>query len=92
MFHAVKEYCKSSIEGITFLAINKEDMVAVRENLKLWYELGDTVPGTRSCHHFVLRCLYTIEGKQLISNTTVFITYYFLDIPAQQNETHESLK
>ena len=52
-FHAVKEYCKSSIARITFLKINKEDMVAVRENLKPWYELGDMVPGTRSCHHFV---------------------------------------
>ena len=50
---AVKEYCKSSIEGITFLTINKEDMVGVRENLKPRYELGDTVPSNRSCHHLV---------------------------------------
>ena len=50
---AVKEYCNSSIEGITFLTIDKEDMVAVRENLKPGYELSDTVPSNRSCHHFV---------------------------------------
>ena len=87
MFHAVKEYCKSSIEGITFQTIDKEDMVAVRENLKLWYELGDTVPGTRSCRYLVPTSQYTIEGKQLSIDTNVFITHSFLDMPAPQNET-----
>ena len=56
IFCAVKEYCKSSIEEITFLTIDKEDMVPVRENLKPWYKLGDTVPGTKSCLHFVPTC------------------------------------
>ena len=51
-FCAVKEYCKSSIKEITFLKINKEDMVAVRENLKPPCELN-IAPATRSCHHFV---------------------------------------
>ena len=67
-------------------------MVAVRENLKPPYELGDTAPGTRSCHHFISTSQYTIKGKQLSINTTVFITHSFLDMPAPQNETLESLK
>ena len=91
-FGAVKQYCKSSIEGITPLMIDKEYMVAAREILEPQYELGDIVPGTRSCHHFLLISQYTIEGKQLSINTTVFITHFFLDIPAPQNETFESLK
>ena len=54
-----KESCKSSIKGITFLTIDKEDMVALRGNLKPWYQLGDTVPGTKSYHHFVPTSQYT---------------------------------
>ena len=57
--------------------IDKEDMVAVKENLKHRYELGDTVPGTMSCHHFVPTSHYTIEGKQLSIDTTVVITHSF---------------
>ena len=72
--------------------INKEDMVAVRENLKPWYELGDTVPGTRSCHHFVPMSQYTIKGKKLSINATIFITHSFLDMPAPQKDTFESCK
>ena len=67
-------------------------MVAVRENLKPWYELGYTVPSTRSCHQFVPTSQYTIKGKQLSINTTVFIIHSFLDMPAPQNEILESLK
>ena len=68
MLCAVKEYCKSPIEGIAFLTIIKEDMVAVRENLKPWYELVDTVPGTWSFHHIVSTSIHyqgkTVEYQQ----------------------------
>ena len=72
-FHAIKEYCKSSIEGITFLTIDKEDVVAVRENLKSRYELDDTVPGSRSCHHFVPTSSIHYRGKRLevLQNTSL---------------------
>ena len=62
------------------------------ENLKPWYELGDTIPGSMSCHHFVPTFQYTIEGKQLSIDTTIFITLSFQDMPAPQNETPKSLK
>ena len=59
-------------------------MVAVKENLKLRYELGDTVSGTWSFHHFVPTSQYNIEGKKLSINTTVFIIHSFLDMAASQ--------
>ena len=77
IFWAIKEYWKSPIEGITFLTIDKEDMVAARENLKPRYELDVTILGTRSCHHFVPTSQYTIERKQLSINKTVFLTHSF---------------
>ena len=91
-FRVVEEYCKSSIDGITFLTIDKEDMVAVRERLEIRYQLGDTVPGTRSCHHFIPTSQYTIQGRQLSVDTTIFIDHSFLDMPAPLTETLESLK
>ena len=42
--------------------IVKEDMVAVRENLKPWYELVDTVPGTWSFHYIVPTSIH-YQGK-----------------------------
>ena len=60
-FRKLKEYGKSSIEGITFLTIDKEDMVAVRETLNPRYELDDAVHGTRSCHHFFLTSQYIAQ-------------------------------
>ena len=87
----LKNTANHPIVGITFLTIDKEDMVAVRENLKPPCELN-IAPATRSCHHFISTSQYTIKGKQLSINTTIFITHSFLDMPVPQNETLESLK
>ena len=51
--------------GITFFSIYKKDMVEVREVLDARYSLGNTVPGTRSCHHFEPSSTTLIKGKQL---------------------------
>ena len=72
--------------------INKEGTVAVKEIMKPQYELGDIVHGTRSCHHFAPTSQFTIERKQLSIDKTVFITHSFLDIPASQIETLETLE
>ena len=74
------------------MVIDKQDMEPVREKLKSRYKLGDTVPGTRSCHYFTTTSMYTIEGKQLSIDTVLFINHSFLNMPAPQNETVESLK
>ena len=41
-------------------------MVQVRKVLDARYLLGDTVPGTKSCHHFEPSSTTSIKGKQLI--------------------------
>ena len=51
-FKAMEELCNENMVGITFFSIYKKDTVQVREALDVRYLLGDTVPGTRSCHHF----------------------------------------
>lgn len=91
-FHAVADFCRSSITGIMFLKIDKEDMVSVREKLQMRYKLGDTVPGTRSCHYFKPTSQFTIQGKQLSADTTIFIDHSFLDMPTPLDETLELLK
>ena len=48
---------------------------------------GDTIPGNRSCYPFVPTSQYTIEGKQLSIDKTVFINHSFLDMPAPQNNS-----
>ena len=45
-------FCTTSIKGITFFEISKDDMASVHERQKERYQLGNTVEGTRSSHHF----------------------------------------
>ena len=61
----MEEFCKENIVGITFFSIYKKDIVQIREDLDARYSLGDTVPGTRSCHHFEPSSTTSIKGKQL---------------------------
>ena len=53
-FDKVMTFCTTSIKGITFFEISKDDMASVRERQKERYQLGNTVEGTRSSHHFSL--------------------------------------
>ena len=64
-FNTVEEFCKENIVWITFFSIYKKDMLQVREVLDARYSLGDTVFGTRSCHHFEPSSTTLIKGKQL---------------------------
>ena len=66
--------------------IDKEDMVAVRENLKHRYELGDTVPGTMSCHHCPNISIHH-RGKTVEYRHKRRHHSFLLDIPAPQSET-----
>ena len=91
-FSALVEYCDSSIQGIEFMVITKEEMVPVREKLNSRYQLGDTVPGSRSAHHFIPTSQYTIQKKQLSVDATIFIDHSFVDMPPPQDETVQVLK
>ena len=72
-FKAVKQFCTENLATISFFSIYKEDMVQVREILERRYSLGDTIPGTRSCHHFEPVSTTSIDGKQLSDDTVCSI-------------------
>ena len=52
-YKAFIELCKEEIKGITFFDISQSRMTDVRESLKIRFSKGKTIPGTRSCHHFI---------------------------------------
>ena len=72
-FKVVEEFRNENIVGITFFSIYEKDMVQVRKVLDARYLLGDTVPGTKSCHHFEPSSTTSIKGKQL-SDQHVYTT------------------
>ena len=42
-FSAVVDFCNSSIAGVIFMVVQKQDMIPVREKLDARYKLGDTI-------------------------------------------------
>ena len=65
------EFCQSSIKGITFFFLSKDDVQNKRLQLETRYTKGNTVPGTRSYHHFASSGIGNIQFKR-ISNDSVF--------------------
>ena len=55
------EYCKSAIEGIKFILVEKEE---VRRSLTKRFENASTVPETRSFHQFIPLTRDKIAMKQ----------------------------
>ena len=64
-FDAVRTFCQTSIDGITFFSISKDDMVKIRKDLEEQYRLGQTVEGTRSLHHFEPESTSVVKAKYL---------------------------
>ena len=62
-FKSKFEYCKSAIEGIKFILVEKEEIEEVR-SLTLRIENTSTVLGTRSFHQFFLLVRDKIAVKQ----------------------------
>ena len=50
---AMLEVCEAEMISIVFIAIAKTKMQEVREEMENHYQKGETVPGTRSSHHFI---------------------------------------
>ena len=65
-------------------------MVQVREVLESRYKLGDTVPGTRNCHHFKPTSTTSIKGKHLSDDQVHPVIHSFSVMP--KNEIAASLK
>ena len=76
-FEAVKNFCETSIKGITFIAIDKNDMEKVREDLNERYKLGQTVEGTRSLHHFEPESTSVVKAKYLSAEESFSVTHSF---------------
>ena len=64
-FDKVMTFCTTSIKGITFFEISKDDMASVRERQKELYQLGNTVEGMRSPHHFEPQSCSAKHAKHL---------------------------
>ena len=80
-FDAVGEFCKSSIESVLFMAIAKEEMVGIWEELEATYSLGSTVSGTRICHHFQPTSMSYVEERHLSIDTVYPEKHSFSELP-----------
>ena len=87
-FDKVMTFCTTSIKGITFFEINKDDMVSVRERQKERYQLGNTVEGTILSHHFEPQSCSAIRAKHLSAENRFSINHS-LSLPPE--EVHEQL-
>ena len=76
-FDAVRTFCQSSIDGITFFSISKDDMVKISEDLEERYRLGQTVEGTRSLHHFEPESASVVKAKYLSAAKSFSVTHSF---------------
>ena len=72
------DFCREEIPGISFIKITKEAMKDVREMLKLRFELGSTVPGTRSYHFFhqSLHMRFSIKESVKMSNLVALFAFW----------------
>ena len=62
-YKSMIELCRDEIKEIKFFEISQLDMLNIRQHLKVRFEKGRTLPGTRSCHHFVPQSRCKISYK-----------------------------
>ena len=60
---SMTELCRDEIKEIKFFEISQLDMLNICQHLKVRFENGRTLPGTRSCHHFVPQSRCKISYK-----------------------------
>ena len=71
------EYCKSAIEAIKFILVEKEKVEEVRRSLTMRFENASTVPGTRSFHQFIPLARDKIAIKQCSEDKNYDLIYDF---------------
>ena len=69
-------FCLENIKSITFIQIFKETMIIVREFLNKRFETSNTVPGSRSHHHYIPLSKNTIAFKR--TSEDVKLTHFNL--------------
>lgn len=80
------DFCNKEISGITFIKITKDSMKDVREMLNTRFELGRTVPGTRSYHHFSPTSTHEIQYKRVCEDNVFSGSFKFLATVEEQLE------
>ena len=80
-YKVILDLCGNEMMSIKFFGICKESMISV-ENLEIEkrYESGDTVPVTRSSHHFVPLSSSRI-GNQLTSEDESYVDFHDFSVP-----------
>jgi hypothetical protein len=91
-FKAVEEFCHEEFNAIVFLSIYKEEMVGELEELDKRYLDGDTVEGTRSCHHFEPTSANSIKAKQLGDDQSYLIEGHTFAMMPTAEEMERSLQ
>ena len=80
-YKAMLEVCETEMKSIVFIGIDKTEMQEVRKEMEKRYEDGDTVPGTRSSHHFIPLSSSKI-GHKLCSEDESFVDVHDFNIPS----------
>ena len=78
-YEAMFEVCEE-MSSIKFFGISKETMTGVRKSLEERFSRGNTVPGTRSSHHFVPLSSSKIAHK-LTSEDDFYVNTHDFDLP-----------
>ena len=76
-FEAVETFCESSISGIKFFTIKKDDMTEIRERLEKRYKIESTVSGTGNSHYFEPVSTCKIQGKFVCADTSFSFWHTF---------------
>ena len=91
-FQAVERFCREELQGIVFMSIYRDDMEEVRANLEKRYADGDTVAGTRSCHHFEPTSTTSIRAKQLSDDESYLIDNHSFNVMPAAEEMEKALR
>ena len=86
-FDKVMTFYTTSIKGIAFFESSKDDMASVRDRQKERYQLGNTVEGTRSSHHFEPQSCSAICAKHLSAENRFSINHS-LSLPPEEAHKH----
>ena len=84
-YKAMLEVCSNEMTTIKFFDISQEEMVVTRKSLEERFTKGDTVPGTRSSHHFVPISSSKI-GHKLCSEDDSYVSTHNFDLPTILHE------
>ena len=87
------DVCNLEIKNITFIGIDKEQMIDVRKNLIARFNKGKTIPGTRSYHHFISTSQSAISFKKTSKDNEVTGNFaFFKDVNDVSTITIEQIK